>query len=349
MAGDDEQGVVDADAEADLAVTVAVLSAAHSAAAQAAAHTAVPLPIGFSLTEMVAIGLMVGAVARSGSPRWVATYAMIGGACITAAPFARAGSGVDVHLFAVPAALIWGASLAFGLVLRDGDNQRRGAREEARLGERMRIARELHDVVTHHVTGIAVRAQAARVVTVRSPAAIDHEQSYREIEQAAAASLTAMRDMVGMLRTVGAAPPPPAAGIPAALAGVTGADDRVRVDLADGVATLDPGPDICATVHWIVLESLTNVRRHADATAIIVRVGTEKRPPQLVLEIVNDGVTGDGDRGEQPRYGLTGMRERVTALGGTLDTGPEPGRRWRVAVRLPLEERRSVTAGIGRR
>jgi signal transduction histidine kinase len=333
-----------------LAVAVVVLSAAHSAAALAGAHTDVPLPIGFSLTEMVAIGLMVGAVARSGSPRRVAAYAVIGAACITAAPFARAGTGVDVHLFAVPAALIWGASLAFGLVLRDGDNQRRGVREDARRGERMRIARELHDVVTHHVTGIAVRAQAARVVTVRSPAAVDHEQSYREIERSAAASLTAMRDMVGMLRAVDDAPPSAAAGIPAALAGITGADHRVRVDLADGVATLDPGPDVCATVHWIVLESLTNVRRHADdATAIIVRVGTEKRPPRLVLEIVNDGVTGDGNPGEQPRYGLTGMRERVIALGGTLDAGPEPGRRWRVAVRIPLEARRSVTAGLGRR
>jgi signal transduction histidine kinase len=200
----------------------------------------------------------------------------------------------------------------------------------------------LHDVVTHHVTGIAVRAQAAWVVTTRSPSGVDHEQSYREIERSAAASLTAMRDMVGMLRAADDAPAPASIGIEAALAGVTGDDPRVRVELADEAHGLDPGPDVSATVHWLVLESLTNVRRHAgDATRIIVRAGTENRPSTLILEIINDGVTpASGELSTAARYGLAGMRERVAALGGTLHAGPESGRGWRVTARIPLDGRR---------
>jgi signal transduction histidine kinase len=247
-----------------------------------------------------------------------------------------------VHLFAVPAALIWGVALAFGLVLRDGDGRRRGARDEARRAERMRIARELHDTVTHHVTGIAVRSQAARVVTTRSPSDVDHEQSYREIERSAAASLTAMRSMVGMLRGAGETPAPALNGIEATLSGVTGDDPRVRVELAAEVGGLDPGPDVSATLHWLVLESLTNVRRHAgEATRITVRVRTEKRPSTLVLDITNDGVTPTGGNGRiSARYGLTGMRERMAVLGGTLHAGPEDGCRWRVTARIPLDRQR---------
>lgn len=325
-----------------LAVAVAVLSIAHSGAAVAARHTDVPLPIGFSLTEMAALGLMVGAATRSASPRPATAYAVLGAVAITAAPLARASTGVDVHLFAVPAALIWGVSLAFGLVLRDGDRRRHGARDEARRAERMRIARELHDIVTHHVTGIAVQAQAARVVTARSPSGVDHEQSYREIERSAAASLTAMRGMVGMLRAAGDRPAPTATGLEAVLVGATRDDPRVRVELPDGTGMPDPGPDVSATLHWLVLESLTNVRRHAtEATRISIRVAAEQRPPTLVVDVTNDGVTASGDDvGAAARYGLAGMRERVAALGGTLHAAPEPGRCWRVTARIPLNGQR---------
>jgi signal transduction histidine kinase len=325
-----------------LAVVVAVLSIAHSAAAVAARHTGVSLPVGFSLTELAAVGLTVGAVTRSARPGPAIAYAVLGAAALSAAPLARAGTGVDVHLFAVPAALIWGVALAFGLVLRDGDRRRLDTRDEARRAERMRIARELHDVVTHHVTGIAVQAQAARMVTARSPSGVDHEQSYREIERSAAASLTAMRGMVGMLRAAGDRPAPAPAGIEAVLAGATRDDPRVRVELAGGAAMPDPGPDISATLHWLVLESLTNVRRHAtEATRITIRVGTEKRPSALVLEVANDGVTAPGNEvGAAARYGLAGMRERVAALGGTLHAAPEAGRCWRVTARIPLNGQR---------
>jgi len=120
-----------------------------------------------SVTEIVATGVLVTAVARRGIGWAAAALVGLGGAAMTIAPFARTGVGVDVKMFAAPGALIWGLATAFGLVLRDADGRRVRALLDARRAERMRIARELHDLVTHHVTGIVVRAQAAQLVAAR--------------------------------------------------------------------------------------------------------------------------------------------------------------------------------------
>jgi signal transduction histidine kinase len=148
----------------------------------------------------------------------------------------RAVIGLDVKMFAVPGALLWGVGLAFGLVLRDGDARQVAALADQRQAERMRIARELHDFVTHHVTGIAVRARAAQVVAARSPSEVDHGQAYEEIQEAASASLTAMRRMVGMLRADEDTSPTPPTGIRAVLADVVGPDPRVTIEVTDVAA-----------------------------------------------------------------------------------------------------------------
>jgi signal transduction histidine kinase len=334
-----------------LAGAVLALSAAHSTVAVLDRSGVISLPVGFSLTEMVAVAVVVGAAARTAPGRVAVAVAVAGGAAITAAPFARTGTGVEVRLFAVPGALLWGAALAFGLVLRDADARRVLAFAEIRRAERMRIARELHDVVTHHVTGIAVRAQAAQLVAARPGAGADHERAYEEIQRAAAASLTAMRRLVGMLRAED--PPPAETGIRAALAGAVAADPRVRVDIADDADAVDPGPDVSATLHWVALEALTNVRAHALEAVdirVAVRLDGARSARCLVLEVANDGVTtADPAAGREPaaRYGLTGMRERVLALGGTLLAGPEPGDRWRVTARVPLARRRTPAGRDG--
>jgi signal transduction histidine kinase len=356
-----------------LTAGVIALSLAHSGVAALSRLGAFPLPVGLSVTEIVAIGVMVTAVARHGTGWGAAVLIGLGGAAMTAAPFARTGVGVDVKMFAAPGAVIWGIATAFGLVLRDADGRRVRALLDARRAERMRIARELHDLVTHHVTGIVVRAQAAQLVAARQPGSGDGDgdgdgdggEGYAQIERVATASLTAMRELVGVLRSDGPAPPR-AAGLRRALEDAVQGDPRTTIDLSPDAEALDPGPDVAATLHWIVLEALTNVRRHADrATAIEICVRVEAGRA-LVLDVANDGVTNDGvtndgvtsnggtsnggtsnggTAGPEEHYGLIGMRERLAALGGTLAAGPEPGDRWRITTRVPVDGRRRSRDG----
>jgi signal transduction histidine kinase len=321
-----------------LTAGVVALSLAHSGVAALSRLGAFPLPVGLSVTEIVAIGVMVTAVARRGTGWGAVVLVGLGGAAMTVAPFARTGVGVDVKMFAAPGALIWGIATAFGLVLRDADGRRVRALLDARRAERMHIARELHDLVTHHVTGIVVRAQAAQLVAARRPGSGDIGEGYAQIERAATASLTAMRELVGVLRSDGPGPPK-AAGLRRALEDAVQDDPRAAIDLSLDAEALDPGPDVAATLHWIVLEALTNVRRHADrATAIEICVRVEAARA-LVLDVANDGVAAR-PAGREGHYGLIGMRERLAALGGTLAAGPEPGDRWRVTARVPVDGRR---------
>jgi signal transduction histidine kinase len=286
------------------------------------------------LTEILAIALLVGAGCRRLDPYAVIGLAVAGGVAMTAAPVLRYGAGSSAALLAVPAALLWGGSLAAGLVLRDADARRQAALAEARTAERLRLARELHDFVAHHVTGIVVRAQAARVIA----AAGTDAEVFREIEEAGSDALTAMRRLVGMLRTDSPDSAPYAGGIRAAVLQAASAHDGIAADLPGELDRLTLAPEMVTTVHRVVLEALTNVRRHApEATDVRVAARVQHDPSEdvLVLEVVNDGVrTPSGDRAG---YGLIGMNERVTALGGTLRAGAESGRCWRITVRLPLD------------
>lgn len=317
------------------------LSLAHSALALLDRLGVLALPVGFSLTELMAVAVIAGSLARN-ADRWPAAGLVVAaGVATTAAPFARAVTGLDVKMFAVPAALLWGIGLAFGLVLRDGDVRRVAAVADQRRAERMHIARELHDLVTHHVTGIAVRARAA----ARSPSDVDHGQAYEEIHEAASASLTAMRRMVGMLRADQDAVPTAPTGIQALLADLVRSDPRATIEITDIAAALQPGPDVSATLHWIMLEAFTNIRRHADdarGIQVSVRLGGPARSESLVLDIANDGVTAHSNGDTVSHYGLIGMRERLTALGGTLHAGPEQDGRWRVTATVPLAAKGTV-------
>ncbi|HWO62510.1 MAG TPA: histidine kinase [Umezawaea sp.] len=281
-------------------------------------------------TEVLGIALLAGAGCRRLRPVSAAVLAAAAGAAVVAAPVVRYGVDSPVALAAVPAALMWGTALAFGLVLRDADARHVAALDRVREGERLQLARELHDLVAHHVSGIVVLAQAAHSLA-ENPAVPDQDpvEVYREVEQAGAEALTSMRRLVGMLRS------DPVPSLPDGTVG-----DAVR-DATDGHADVTVSEeldatavpsDLAGTVNRIVLESMTNVRRHApNATEVTVSASTADG--HLVLEIRNDGVEGVRGGGG---YGLVGMAERATALGGSLDAGPEPGHRWRTTARLPL-------------
>ncbi|MGW6535495.1 sensor histidine kinase [Streptomyces sp. NPDC055051] len=202
--------------------------------------------------------------------------------------------------------------------------------EQVRSRERERLARELHDTVAHHVSAMVIIAQAGRVLAGTDPSAA--VEALEGVEEEGARTLEEMRAMVAALRDrgLGAELAPPA-GVADLERLVRTPGGRLRVDLGiDGPLDALP-PAVDAAVYRIVQESVTNALRHAvDATELVVRVAAE---PHTVRVSVRD----DGRRTGRVRdgYGIAGLRERATLLGGTLRAGPDADRGWRVEAELP--------------
>lgn len=232
--------------------------------------------------------------------------------------------------------------IVLGLALR-GHDARLRTRELARIRaqERALVARELHDMVAGHVTGIVVAAQAVGMtpdLPDRAAAALEG------IESSGNEALAAMRRMVRVLRA-----DPGSGGTTAQDLLPTSADDlagavrsAVDEDLARTDVQPDPGPelpaDVLTTVHRIVTEALTNVRRHAPAaTDVLVTVRAPAGGP-LTVAVTNDGVPRRPSRnsGQGGGYGLVGVRERLAALGGEVETGPDGPGRWALRATLPF-------------
>ena len=258
-------------------------------------------------------------------------------------PIVRFGLNSPVALLAVGTALMWGGGVAVGLILRDADTRKVAELTELRSAERLALARELHDLVAHHITGMVVRAQAATRMAQRA----GHAESgaiFTEFELAGADALAAIRRLVRVLRTEeGELLSVPANLLDAVRDATDGASvagaGTLAVTLSPGLAELSTNPETASTVHRILLEALTNVRRHAPAaTSVDVAVRAEPEAGQgwLVVEVANDAARPVNRK--SAGYGLIGMAERVTALGGSLHAGPEDGHRWLVRARLPLQQ-----------
>ncbi|GAA3287940.1 histidine kinase [Dactylosporangium vinaceum] len=282
----------------------------------------------------LALGLAVltgGAVRRLDPPR-AAVLAAAALLVLAAGPLlsARAASG-GATVVAVADVLAWVAGAGGGLWLRLIAARRQELASAVRREERLVLARELHDVVAHHVTGIVVQAQAARVVARRRPERL--EESIRGIEEAGSEALTAMRRIVGLLRDTADAAP--ASGATERLDELVrrfeaGEARAVRLELP--ATTTAWAPELTSTVYRIVQESLTNIARHAErAGTVSVRV-TES-PADVTVAVTDDARAA---RPVKPGgFGLIGMRERVEALGGQLQAGPREPHGWAVVARLP--------------
>ncbi|GAA2688767.1 sensor histidine kinase [Nonomuraea recticatena] len=198
------------------------------------------------------------------------------------------------------------------------------ARAEA-AEERLRIARELHDVIGHSLSTIAVQAGVAGHVG----RAEQMSRTLASIEETSRSALRETRRLLGVLRDDGEAEFAPAPG----LADLAALVERTRAAGLEVELAIDAevGEELELTVYRIVQEALTNVLKHAGARHVRVRV--ERRRDGLVVE-----VTDDGTRGQERPYGhgLTGLRERVRAFGGQFEAGARPLRGFRVKARLPL-------------
>jgi signal transduction histidine kinase len=217
---------------------------------------------------------------------------------------------------------------ALGASVRYRTGARLRERDQVKLREREQLARELHDAVAHHVSAIAIRAQAGRALAATQPvAAVD---ALEVIEEAASRALTELRAIVATLRDGDEADFAPQRGV-VDVARLAAATDGPRVDV-ELVGDLEGlRPMVGAAVYRIAQESITNAVRHArHATRIDVRVIGE---PECVLVVVLD----DGEPGAVSPlgYGLAGMTERAALLGGTLEAGPSSGGGWLVMATLP--------------
>ncbi|WP_442906745.1 sensor histidine kinase [Kitasatospora sp. NBC_01246] len=206
--------------------------------------------------------------------------------------------------------------------------------DAARAAERSRIAAEMHDVLAHRLSLIALHTG---VLATRSP---DLPPRVAErlalLRSTSVEALSDLREVLGALRGPASEDGPDP--LEPALKDVRDLVDQARAAGQDVTLTVDGDPSQAPTTHRlaayrIVREGLTNARKHADGGRVAVRVGY--RPPATLVEVTNDtGFPGPG-ASTGSGYGLVGLRERVTALGGHLDAGPAGAGAWRLVARLP--------------
>jgi signal transduction histidine kinase len=207
-----------------------------------------------------------------------------------------------------------------------------GEQETAATRERERIAREMHDILAHSMSMVVIQAEAGPVAVRTDPDKA--EEVFDTISATAREALTQLRRALGVLRADGTErrPQPGLDTLPSLVADVRRTGLTVTLE-EDGVRR-PVSADLATTAYRIVQESLTNTVKHAGASSVRVRVWW--RDDQLRLEVCDDGHGPLGD-GRPGGHGLTGMRERVAAVGGELSLGPGPdGAGFRVAANLPL-------------
>ena len=280
-------------------------------------------------------------------PRRIAAGAGLAGA---AAIFVTEGLLGPFGWFGGPNATMWPELLAAGAargyvaarrqwLAAEADRAARAeqAREQETRrrvdAERMRIARELHDVVAHSMAMINVQATAAGMQLAGDPASA--AEAIQAIRRASKSGLRELRTILHVLRQVdggsAAVPVPDLRAIAALAEAASAAGTPTTLELAGPPVPLPP--PVTLAVYRIVQESLTNVVRHAGRVA--ATVGVRHDGGYLYVDVVNDGGTTAAAFSDGTGTGLTGMRERAAALGGTLEAGPRPGGGFAVHARLP--------------
>jgi signal transduction histidine kinase len=223
--------------------------------------------------------------------------------------------------------------------------ERRHEGERALLQERQRIARELHDVVAHHMSVIAIQAEAGPYKTADPPPEL--VESFAAIRASALSGLSELRRVLGVLRSdqPDTVPQPGLEDLPGLLESARAGGVTVSTEVTGHPRPLPEGVDLSA--YRIVQEALSNVMRHAPGSAAQVKLFYGVAA--LVIEVRNsgdpDGAGGQGKwAGLGAGHGIIGMRERATMLGGNLEAGPTPAGEFLVTAALPVGEHDEETA-----
>ncbi|MFJ8109030.1 sensor histidine kinase [Streptomyces sp. NPDC096132] len=293
----------------------------------------------FGPGELAVLLSLLFVAVRHCPPRWVVVCAVLDAGALLATPlryYRELPSGGALG-FALVGLILVGLVAGLAAYLRSLDYRRTVAVADTRREERLAIAADLHDFVAHHVTGILVQTQVARMMAETQPRELDPVLA--GIERAATEALASMRRTVGVLRDTeeaGRRPVGDLAAITDLTDGFGGPTQHVTLDRDPGLPA-DLPHEVQAAAFRVVQEALTNVRRHAaDATTVIVRLRYDDG--RLETTVTDDGLGGTQlpTEAHGGGFGLVGLRERVTALGGELRAGPTgAGHGWEVRARFP--------------
>jgi len=280
---------------------------AHASPRRAAAGMVVAVPVVAAISHNGELGLLFGS--QGGS-------ANVSLALLQLAAFCLAG------------VLVRARRQAASMAARSAALERQA--EQATATERARIAREMHDIVAHHLSVIVLQAAGARASG--RPA----EATLEKIENSARQALSETRRLLGVLRDpdeeTGLAPQPGIGDLDALAAGVRAAGLPVNLVIDGDLAALPATVDV--SVYRIVQEALTNILKHAGPARADVTIGFGQ--DAVVIEVTDDGTAKSGHAAPVIGHGLAGMRERAAVFGGELAVGPRPGGGYAVRARLPL-------------
>jgi signal transduction histidine kinase len=248
-----------------------------------------------------------------------------------------AGGGANVPkallqlaMFCLAGLLVRTRRQAVWLAARSSARQHQA--EQAAAAERARIARELHDIIAHHLSVVVLHAAGARACGGADPATLE------EIEHSGRRALNETRRLFGVLRDPdedsGRAPQPGIGELPALAGRLRAAGLEVSLSIDGDYATLPPGVTVSA--YRIVQEALTNVLKHAGPARAEVKVGCSDGA--VTIEVTDDGPGNPAPLAPGSGQGLAGMRERAALFGGDLRAGPRPGGGFAVWARLPISE-----------
>src|SRR6476659_8160454 len=205
--------------------------------------------------------------------------------------------------------------------------------DQVKAREREQLARELHDTVAHHVSGIAIQAQAGRAIAASHPERA--VEVLAVIEDAATRTLAELRAIVCVLRAAQDTEFAPQPGVAEVEQLATNGQTRPCVEVTLSGEFDDLSPAVGAAIYRLAQESVTNARRHGrHATQVTVAAAVTGAADRVRLTVDDNGSAGAGGRAPAG-YGLVGMRERAALLGGTFHAGPAAERGWRVDAVLP--------------
>jgi signal transduction histidine kinase len=297
------------------------------------------LPAVFYALHSVALG--------AGPGRALAVGVTVKAALLSAALITHPGiTGFVILLWAALAVTTGSAARSHRAYVAEVEKRARQA-EQARedeanrrvAEERLRIARELHDAVGHHVALINVQA-GALACSLDDEDLVQAGESVAHIQRASEEALEELRLTVGLLREPGAAEPAePTEPVPGLdqleelICSFAGAGLEVTRTVTGQARPLPEAVEL--TAYRVIQESLTNTRKHAGCDSAVVRLGYTPGALSLAVEDEGKPVTWS-DRPTPGGHGIVGMRERVAALGGRLSAGPRPGGGYRVSAELPL-------------
>ncbi|TWJ21184.1 signal transduction histidine kinase [Micromonospora endolithica] len=291
----------------------------------------------WGLAESAGLIGAVFVVARWGAPRLAPWAAVAAGLAVAAMPL-RVGAENLLVIFGLLQVLAAAGAAGVGLYLRIMAAGRERAIALVRAEQRAEFARDLHDFIAHHVTGIVVQAQGARFVAAQDPQRVI--VALEQIERAGAETMASMRRMVGILRNPDAPPDAPLAP----LAGVTELEPLLTGfnGAANAPARLHVEGDlnglpveVSTSAYRVVMEGLTNTRQHApDARSVAVAV--RRTPDWLLVRVADDGASPRTAPARGHGFGLIGLTERVRALGGTITAGPGVAGGWVLDAAFPL-------------